>query len=239
MLKPIGVCLFFVLFSFKLSAQQKNVETQNLLWTRYLLNFHVSEKWTPFFDVEERMYMFPFRQHHFLPSIGANYKLSDNVSFTVAMMYFELTLPQNPNADFTESQQELRPQVAVNYRHKLDSKFSFLSRLKLEWRYKKPPDDSSYNFTNYRLRMRLGLAYNINEKFTANLLEEIHINIGDKIVRNVFDQNRLSAGLNYKINDKFQIETGYMNWFQQKSTGDDFYSRNIVYFTLRHNLKFY
>ncbi|RRO12503.1 DUF2490 domain-containing protein [Flavobacteriaceae bacterium 14752] len=239
MLKQLGALLLFIIFSFNLSAQEKNVETQNILWTRYLLKFQVSEKWTPFFDVEERMYMFPFRQHQLLPSIGANYKLDQNFSLTAAMMYFELTLPQDPNADFTEIQQELRPQIAVNYKHKLNTKLSFLGRLKLEWRYKKPPNADSYNFTNNRLRMRMGLTYDINDKFTAKLLEEIHINIGDEIVRNVFDQNRVTAGFNYKINEKFQVESGYLYWFQQSSSGVDFFSRNIVYFTLKHNLRFY
>jgi len=239
MLKQYGPLLLLVLLSLNLSAQDKNVETQNLLWTRYLLKFELSEKWTPFFDVEERMYMFPFRQHQFLPSIGANYKLDHSFSLTAAMMYFELTLPQDPNADFTEIQQELRPQIALNFKHEINSKWTYLARFKAEWRYIKGPDMNSFFFRNYRFRMRMGLKYKINESFSANVLEEIHFNVGKNIVRNVFDQNRLSAGINYKINDMFQVETGYLYWFQQRATGDDFFSRNIVYFTLKHNLKFY
>lgn len=239
MLKQYGILILVVLMSLKLSAQEKNVESQNLLWTRYLLKFQVNEKWVPFFDIEERMYMFPFRQHHLLPSVGANYKLDDNFSLTAAMMYFELTLPQNPYADFTEIQAELRPQIAVNFKHSINSKWIFLSRFKTEWRYIKRPDKNSFRFRNYRFRMRMGLKYKINENFTANLLEEILFNVGENIVRNIFDQNRLSAGLNYKINNKFQLETGYLYWFQQQASGSDFFSRNIVYFTLKHNLKFY
>ncbi len=239
MLKQYGILLFFILSSFQLSAQDKNVETQNLLWTRYLLKFQVSEKWTPFFDVEERMYMFPFRQHHFLPSIGANYKLNENFSLTAAMMYFELTLPQDAQANFKDIQQELRPQIALNFNHNINSKWTFVSRLKAEWRYFKRPEMNSFFFSNYRLRMKMGVKYQINSNFSANIIEEIHINIGEKIVTNVFDQNRLSAGLNYKINEQFQLESGYLYWFQQRATGVDFFSRNIVYFTLKHNLKLY
>lgn len=238
MLKRYGILLFILFFSLKTSAQEKNVETQNLLWTRYLLKFDVNEKWTPFFDIEERMYMFPFRQHHLLPSIGANYKLDKNFSLTATMMYFELTLPQDPNAEFKELFQELRPQVAINFKHPINEKWLFLSRFKMEWRYIKTPDQSNYAFRNYRFRFRMGLKFKFNEKWNANLLEEIHFNAGKNIVRNVFDQNRLSSGLNYKINSNFSLETGYMFWFQQSSNGDDFFSRNIAYFTLRHNLKF-
>ncbi|NBC57704.1 MAG: DUF2490 domain-containing protein [Bacteroidetes bacterium] len=239
MLKQYGILFVFLFSSLTTSAQQKNVETQNLLWTRYLLNFKVSEKWTPFFDIEERMYMFPFRQHHLLPSIGANYKLDKHFSLRASMMYFELTLPQDPKANFKEIQKELRPQASINFNYGINERWSFLSRFKIEWRYIKTPDQSEYAFRNYRFRMRMGLKFKINERWSAKVLEEIHFNVGKNIVRNVFDQNRLSAGLNYKFNSNFSIETGYMYWFQQRFTGDDFFSRNIVYFTLRQNLKFY
>lgn len=82
MMKKYGLFCIVLLFILNLSAQEKNVETQNLLWTRYLLNFQINEKWTPFLDVEERLYMFPFRQHQFLGSIGTNYKLDNNFSLT-------------------------------------------------------------------------------------------------------------------------------------------------------------
>ena len=238
MLRKSVVLVFLFLIAQGVIAQEKKVETQNLLWGRYLLNFRFSEKWTPFFDVEERVYASTLRQHHFLPSIGARYKLDKNFSLTAAMMYFELTLPQDQEADLKELQQELRPQIAVNYKHDINENLSFLSRLKLEWRYKKRPYEDDYNFANYRLRMRMGLSYNFKKNLTAKLLEEIHVNIGDNIVRNVFDQNRLSAGINYKLNDQFQFEAGYLYWFQQSSSGDDFFSRNIVYFTIKQNLNF-
>lgn len=238
MLKPYGVLILLVFFSYQLPAQ-KNVETQNVLWTRYLLKFKVSEKWTPFLDVEERMYMFPFRQHHFIPSIGTNYKLGNGFSLTASMMYFEMLLPQDPFADERLIFQELRPQIALNFSQGIDTHWSFLSRFKLEWRYKNRPDDEEYSFSNYRIRMRMGVKYKFDEHWDAKILEEVHFNVGKNIVRNVFDQNRLSAGLNYNFNSAFSFETGYMYWFQQQATGIDFYSRNIVYFTLKQNLKFY
>jgi hypothetical protein len=238
MLKKYGLlCLFFYSI-YLLSAQENDVETQDLFWTRYKLKFKINEKWTPYFDVEERFYMFPFRQHHFLPSLGVNYKLSDNLSFTAAVLYFELTLPQDPSADFSFTSRELWPLAAINFKHKIDSKFTVLSRLKSEIRYKQRESDA-FTFRNVRLRMRLGLTYNLTPKLKAKVLEEVLINFRNEEITTVFDQNRLSAGFNYKINDQFQFEAGYMNWFQQRSNTNNFYNRNIVYFSLLHNLKFY
>jgi len=236
MSKNYGILALLIIFSYQLNAQ-KNIESQNILWTRYVLKFQVNERWTPFFDVEERMYMFPFRQHQFLPSIGTSYKLDSSFSLSASMMYFEMILPQDPNADIRELFQELRPQVALNFKHNINEKWTFLSRFKAEWRYIKLPTQNDFAFRNYRIRMRMGVKYKFNDKWDANLLEEIHFNVGKNIVRNVFDQNRLSAGINYNINSNFSFETGYLYWFQQQLSGVDFFSRNIVYFTLKHNIK--
>lgn len=87
--------------------------------------------------------------------------------------------------------------------------------------------------------MRVGLKYQINSRWAISASEEIHINVGKDIVRNVFDQNRLTASLSYKINPKISLDAGYLYWFQQSSSGDDFFSRNIIFFSLKQNLKFY
>lgn len=236
--KKYGILIVLILFSYQLKAQ-KNTEHQDLLWTRYFFKLKVNDKWSPFFDVEERIFMFPFRQHHFIPSTGANYKLNKSFSLTASMMYFEMVLPQNPNAVEREIFKELRPQVAINYRHSIDKHWSFLNRFKLEWRYKNRPSETTYSFANYRLRMRMGVNYKFNSHWDAKILEEILINAGENINNNVFDQNRLSAGLNYNFNSNFSLETGYMYWYQQKASGVDFFSRNIVYLSLKQNLKIY
>ena len=238
MLRKSVVLVFLFLIAQGVIAQEKKVETQNLLWGRYLLNFRFSEKWTPFFDVEERVYASTLRQHHFLPSIGTRYKIDQNFTLTAAMMYFGLTLPQDPDANNKQVQDELRPQLSLSFKHNTGSNLIFLSRIKPELRYIRTPDAGSYRLRTLRLRMRMGIKYLINDKFDVKLLEEIHMNISNRIVRNVFDQNRFSAGINYKLNDQFQFEAGYLYWFQQSSSGDDFFSRNIVYFTIKQNLNF-
>jgi len=237
MLKKYGILIFLISFSYQLQAQ-KNIETQNLVWTRYLLKFNFNEKWTPFVDVEERFYVFPFRQHHFVISSGTNYKLDKSFSLSASMMYFEMLVPQDPESKERDIFQELRPQVALNFKHSIDEHWSFLSRFKAELRYMNRPNDTEYTFNNYRFRMRMGIKYRFNDKWDAKVLEEVHIAVGKKIVRNVFDQNRLSTGLNHNINPNFSFETGYMFWFQQRASGVDFFSRNIAYFTLKHNLNF-
>ena len=98
--------LLFLLSFHTLLSQENDVTHQDLLWGRYNLKFQVSEKWTPYFDVEERVYMSSLRQHHLLPSLGINYQLNENFSFTAAILYFELTLPQDADANSIERSRE-------------------------------------------------------------------------------------------------------------------------------------
>lgn len=238
MLKQYGALMMLIIFSYQLSAQNNDVDTQNLLWTRYWLKFQVSEKWTSYFDVEERVYMPTFRQHHFLPTLGVNYKLNENFSLTAAILYFELTIPQDPDADFKEVIRELWPQVAINYKHNVNDNLTFLSRIKTERRYRQR-ESNSYTFRNFRLRMRMGINYKINSNIKAVLVEEILINMRSDEIRTPFDQNRLSAGFSFKISQKFHFDLGYMYWIQQKPNSNNYVNRNIAYFALKHNLKFY
>ena len=182
--------------------------------------------------------MSSLRQHHLLPSIGINYQLNENFSFTAAILYFELTLPQDADANSIERSREIWPLLAINYKHHISSKFTFLSRLKSESRFKQRASNS-YTFRNIRLRMRLGLTYKITSRLKTIVKEEILINLRSDEIRTVFDQNRFSAGINYKIDDRFAVEAGYLNWFQQRPNTQNFVNRNIAYFTVLHNLKLY
>ena len=87
--------------------------------------------------------------------------------------------------------------------------------------------------------MRLGLIYKITSRLKAIVKEEILINLRSDEIRTVFDQNRFSAGINYKIDDRFAVEAGYLNWFQQRPNTQNFVNRNIAYFTVLHNLKLF
>ena len=100
-----------------------------------------------------------------------------------------------------------------------------------------------YNFNSFRFRYLLGWTFPIikNKNKTEELVfvkiqDEIMINAGSKIVQNTFDQNRIYFALNYKISNKFSVETGYLNSFQQQPTGDDFFNRNILRLTIFQNI---
>ncbi|MEO7393735.1 MAG: DUF2490 domain-containing protein, partial [Chitinophagaceae bacterium] len=54
--------------------------------------------------------------------------------------------------------------------------------------------------------------------------DEVHINFGEEIVNNYFDQNRFFVGLKYQCSKQSNVQLGYMNVFQQLAAGNKYKS---------------
>ena len=62
------------------------------------------------------------------------------------------------------------------------------------------------------------------------------INGGENVVKNTFDQNRIYAALQYGVNKNIALELGYLNSFQQRASGVDYFDRDIIRFTFFHKI---
>ncbi len=67
---------------------------------------------------------------------------------------------------------------------------------------------------------------------------ELFIQAGKPVLYNYFEDNRLFLGLGYVINENFQLQAGYMKSIQQKERGFDLNNRDIIRFSVYHNLDF-
>ncbi|WP_308993392.1 DUF2490 domain-containing protein [Mariniflexile litorale] len=216
---------------------QKNIENQHLLWVRYNLKLKISETYQIQQELEERTYWYPWRQHqivartHVLRSFGNDWKAG------VAFTYSEQSLPNNPNIKSSENVGELRPQIEIYNRQALMLKLDLEHRFWTEFRFFEQ-SDGAFDFTNVRMRYRLELQYKVDKKVSLKVFDEIHLNIGNKITYNVFDQNRYGGSIQYMPIKDLGVELGYLNWFQQRQSGVDFYNRNIVRFTIHQNINF-
>ena len=90
-----------------------------------------------------------------------------------------------------------------------------------------------YNF-NYRLRYNFSFFIPLKGKELApktpfiSLIDEVFINFGERIVYNTFDQNRFFIGVGYQITSHMNVQTGYMNIFQQEASGNSYWSRHAI-----------
>lgn len=234
-MKVLLVAFISLFITVQLSAQ-KNTETQNLLWATYEIDISLNEKYTLRQIFNERTYYSPWRQHQFITTTAFDRKFKNGLSGSVAFTYFVQTLPHDPDISDVENRIELRPQVEINYKSSLFNQLGLSQRFRMEFRIFEQ-NDGSFAFENGRFRYRLKLSYPLSKKLKVAVHDEIHLNVGTKIVQNVFDQNRVGFGFNYALLKNLNVGIDYINWFQQRSSGVDFFNRHIVNLSIGHTIQ--
>ena len=222
---------------------QKKVENQQLIWYGYYNNLKLNENWSLNSEIQERQFYNPTAQHQLVFRSNLERKVFADWKASVGMTLF-FQNPNTPNSESNLTVPELRPDIGFNNKQKL----GFLTinhRYKAEARFFHDVENNrlvgGYRFSNFRFRYQLGLDIPIwkNEKqqtIIVKIKDEIMFNAGNKIVKNTFDQNRIYLAVNYKLNNSYAVELGYMNWFQQQKSGTDFYNRDILRLSIFHNI---
>ena len=113
-----------------------------------------------------------------------------------------------------------------------------MQRVRLEERYRRTilNDSTLGNDYNFNWRFRYNILYEMplikkasffkKLWFVAN--EEVLINFGKEIVHNYFDQNRFFIGLKYQATTISSLQAGYMNVFQELSSGNHYKNINVI-----------
>lgn len=231
--KVIGFAVLFLVLS-KAHAQ-KNIENQQLLWLRYNLRLKLNDSYQITQEFDERNFTSPWRQHQFLARTRLERIFNTRWKAAVGFTVIEQSLPTNPEVKNYYNITELTPQFEVYNKQTLSSKFALEHRYWTDFRFFEQPN-GSFEFNNLRARYRLELQYNVIENVTLKAFDEVFINAGGKIVNNVFDQNRVGGSIQYMPTKVMGLELGYFNAFQQRPSGVDFYNRNVIRFTIHHNV---
>lgn len=238
--------IIFILYLISLSIQaQKKIDHQQLIWYGYYNTLRFNENWSLLSEIQQRQFYNPTAQHQLVFRTNVERKLLDNINASLGMTYF-FQNPNNPNSESNLTVPELRPDIGFKNKQRI----GFLTinhRYKAEARFFHDVENDrlvgGFRFSNFRFRYQLGLDFSLwkkeeKEKLSFKVKDEIMFNMGKKVVKNTFDQNRIYLALNYRLNDAYAVEMGYMNWFQQQKTGIDFYNRDILRFSLFHTIDF-
>jgi len=227
---------------------QKNITHQQLSWLGYFQQIKINEKVSISSDVQERFFIIPLQQHQLLFRTGINYKFPQTNWTTQIGGCLFIQQPHDPEATIRLNVPELRPHVQFIQQTKLGSKTKFEHRYRIESRFfqRTNPDRTElmegYEFRNFRVRYRFSyertiLPINKQASLGVKIYDEIHVNIGEKIVTNLFDQNRFYVGIQFQINEHLGMDLGYLNWFQQRDNGQ-FFNRNIIRMNVHHKIDF-
>ncbi len=235
--------LVLIVFLPEFLLAQKKVENQQLIWYGYYNSLKFNENWSLNSEIQERQFYNPTAQHQLVFRSNLERKLIADWKVSAGMTLF-LQNPNNSNSESKLTVPELRPDVGFSNKQKLGF-ITINHKYKAEARFFHNIENQElvggYRFSHFRLRYQLGLDFPIwkkegNEKLIFKVKDEIMLNVGSKIVKNTFDQNRIYVALNYKLNKSYAVELGYMNWFQQQKSGTDFYNRDILRLSIFHTI---
>ncbi len=224
-----------LILAYSLLWGQKEIIHQQQVWYKYSLKIPIGDRWQVRQEIDDRNFYHPYRQSQFLTRTHLQRNLGKGWDVALGFAYFKHSLPQDPDvSDFT-NYGELRPSFEIANLHKINEKFHLHHRYWTELRYFQQPDDT-YTFGTVRMRYKLELGYDLSEKFSFLVFDEIQFNLSNKITYNVFDQNRIGVAAMYSPVRNIGFELMYINWFQQTTAGDVFYNRDIIRVALHHTL---
>lgn len=217
----VFIVLFLPLFIIAQTTPQKEINHQVQFWTSINTVTRFNDRWGMLADFHIRRNNFIADPSFYFLRGAANYWIKDNmtVSFGYAHMWLA---PSRSDWHTFSNENRIYQQFQVISRIR---RSVILQRLRNEQRWQqKIVDDKRTNDYKFTDRVRYLLNYNYSifqNNYLPSLVvaDEILIHFGKEIVYNTFDQNRLFIGIKQNISSTLSFDFGYMNVYQQKSTG--------------------
>lgn len=239
------VCLFFMTgLCYEAQSQVvKNTTQVNQVWTGYFSQIRFNDKWGLWTDLQLRTKEnFADNLSQSLVRFGLTHYLTDNTKLTLGYAWIN-HFPADNHAFVSRPEHRIWQQIQWHTKH---PRLRLMQWLRLEEKFRRKVVSATtlgddYNY-NWKLRYNFLLNVPLGNKafapktvsFVAN--DELHINFGNEIVYNYFDQNRFFIGFSYHVNAADNIQFGYMNLFQQLASGNSYrniHAARVFYF---HNL---
>ena len=221
------------------SGQPPRITDHNRIgWYVYNGDHQLSRKWTLHTEYQWRRIDFIKRWQQSLARLGLDYQVREGVQIGAGYTHFT-TFPygEHPVADEGVPTMEHRLHQQVQWADTLG--WLLLShRVRLEQRWlgqaaeDNPRQIAGWEFQNrirYQIQADIPLQGPTLDKgewyFTC--FDELFIGFGRNVGDNVYNQNRILAGLGYQVNDHFQVELGYLNQITQHAEGDPFTGASV------------
>lgn len=241
-MKTFRIILFLFVSLACQGQSSKIVDHQSILWTRYYNQLSLNEKWSLHSEFDNRLFIKPIAENLYVIRVQGRYKINEHLETGVGFAYFSVDT-QVPEINFDFEIPEYRGQQDITWKKNI-GKVTFYQRFQLEERFIHNAGKTAllpgYSFS-WRFRYRLQGDYTFWKKekhfIKAILSDEVMVNFGKKIIKNTFDQNRIYIALQYGFNPNIALELGYLNSFQQRANGIDYFNRNIIRLSILHKIR--
>ena len=237
--------LFFLLFLGPIytSAQTRQVQYGQQSWLDYLNQTRFSKKWGSWLDLQLKLTDNYYKSELATETAaGFSYYTKNNLKLVGALTYVDLIHEGSNNYHLAE----YRPWQGVQ----LNSNFPLFKTsqwIRLEERFKQTAinnvPSSQYDFTyrfRYQFLANIPITKHHYQKGSLSFVasNEIYLNFGKDIVYNTFDQNRLSAGFYYYLNNENIFQFGYTNVYQMFNQKNKFGNLDVIRLSIFNNIDF-
>lgn len=222
-MKKYIIVFYFICVGLTIKSQNTRIIDYNSIgWYNIFLTKKITDKWSTHTEYQWRRDEFILHGQQGLLRVGVNYKVNQKLTARVGYGWIETNPYGTINVQaagkiFTEHRAFqtllLNDQMGI-----LEIQHRFMLEQRWIGRYTKPEinTEDDYVFVNrmrYMLRLQIpfGKKQIEDKTFYAAAYDEIFIQFGKNVQENIFDQNRLSALLGYKLNKYFKLELGYLN----------------------------
>lgn len=241
LMKFIHTIFLFLTCCFLYAQTEKNVDQQSLLWTRYYNLLTLNNKWSVHTEFDNRIFINPVEKNLYEMRIQGRYKINKDIEVGAGFAYFSVST-QDPEVSFDFNLPEYRGQQDISWKQAV-GKIKLTQRFQLEERFFQNankvellPGTSFFWRFRYRIHGEYSFYKNQNQFLKAIVYDELMINGGENVVKNTFDQNRIYGAFQYGVNKNIALELGYLNSFQQRASGVDYFDRDIIRLTFYHKI---
>jgi hypothetical protein len=195
-------------------------------WLMYFSDARLSERWGVHTEAQWRRAELGQRPLQNFFRAGANYYTNQNLMLTAGYAY-ALTFPYG---DFPVAEKfperRIYEQLLLKNAH---GPVQVAHRFRQEQRWLRRPLQSEYTYLN-RTRYQVRAAVALRRP-SAGILphtpylavsDEVFVNFGRNVARNIFDQNRAYAALGYQFTKALALELGYLHHLVAQGNGTVF-----------------
>jgi hypothetical protein len=220
---------------------EKHIHDREQIWLGFFNQTRFSDRWGMWADIHYRLTDdFANRPFQLLIRPAVTYFIKDNLRLSVG----HAMITHYPAKGLNTTRFEHRPWQQIWWNQKYTG-LTTLQWLRLEQRFvEKVVADEKVSGHNYTFRVRYNFGFFIplkGKEMTAKtpfaaILNEVFINLGDNVVYNTFDQNRLFLGFGYQFTSHLNAQFGYMNIYQQEPSGNNYLSTHALRLFVFHTL---
>ena len=222
---------------------QRQTHTNTNGWFVFNADVAVSEKWAILFDASARRSgTFDEAMANFVRG-GLAYEITDNVRAAVGANWSRTYPYGELPSDYPVTERRIWQQLQLS--HEI-GRLDLSHRYRLEQRFRGRRNDPEVdhidywersNRFRYQVKGTLPLSGDAIEQGEAyvSLANELFVGIGRNVQRNIFDQNRATFAVGYRLTRNWRTEVAFLEHVIFKPNGTDVERNHTVTFTLSYS----